>query len=95
VRSTTRRTRFNLNQAALAAAEVALSEVVWRDYGATLVCSEREKLEATLRGLGIEHFPSDANFVTMRVPWREALHDALVRHDLGVRAGVPARSRRW
>jgi histidinol-phosphate aminotransferase len=58
---------FNVNAAALAAATAALADTAWRDWAVALTRRERDRLEATLRELAIEHWPSQANFVTVRL----------------------------
>jgi histidinol-phosphate aminotransferase len=79
---------FNVNACALAAATAALSDSAWRDYGVELVRRERERLHDTLAALGIEHFRSQANFVTIHPPRVAELHDALGRAGLTVRDGA-------
>jgi len=78
---------FSVNAAAIAAAQVALQQVAWRDYGVELAVRERRRLEATLDELGVTHFPSQANFVTLTSPDLERLGDALHEAGLVVRDG--------
>jgi histidinol-phosphate aminotransferase len=73
---------FNVNAAAIAAAEVALRQQGWRDYGVTIAIRERRRLEAHLEALGATYFPSQANFVTVAVPDTERAIAAL--GDVGV-----------
>lgn len=77
---------FNVNAAAIAAAHAALQNPAWRDYAVELVRRDRDRLQETLVELGIEHFHSQANFVTLRphdlVGLKQALSDAgLVARD--------------
>jgi histidinol-phosphate aminotransferase len=78
---------FNVNACALAAATAALSDSAWRDYGVQLVTRERERLHDLLHALGIEHFRSQANFVTIKPPRVAELHDSLGQAGLTVRDG--------
>jgi histidinol-phosphate aminotransferase len=82
------RAPFNVNVAALAAARAALADGAWRDYGVELVRRERARLLALLAELGIEHHPSQANFVAARPPRHAALHAALARAGIVVRDGA-------
>jgi histidinol-phosphate aminotransferase len=79
---------FNVNACALAAATAALSDLAWRDYGVQLVKRERERLHELLRGLGIEHYRSQANFVTIKPPRVAELHESLGNAGLTVRDGA-------
>jgi histidinol-phosphate aminotransferase len=79
---------FNVNAAAIAAAEAALESPDWRDYAVELVCRERERLERTLERLGVEYFPSQANFVTFRVADPGRLDEELERAGLVARDGA-------
>jgi histidinol-phosphate aminotransferase len=79
---------FNVNVCALAGATAALSDLGWRDYGVQLVKRERARLQELLRALGIEHFPSQANFVTIKPPRVPELHESLGRAGLTVRDGA-------
>ncbi len=79
---------FNVNSAAIAAAEAALDAPDWRDYAVELVRRERGRLEQTLEELGVEYFPSQANFVTFRVEDVEHLEDELDRAGLVARNGA-------
>ena len=65
------RAPFNVNLPAQAAALAALDDDAFVDRSRALVLKERPKLDAALRALGnggIETFPSQGNFVLMRLP---------------------------
>jgi histidinol-phosphate aminotransferase len=79
---------FNVNAAAIAAARAALGNLAWRDYCVELVRRERERLHETLTELGIEHFPSQANFVTLRPHDLVRLEQALLEAGLVARDGA-------
>lgn len=77
---------FTVNAAGLAAAAASLGSDRWRLMTVDLVRRERERLETLLDELGIDYLPSQANFVTVHVPW-SAISPALEREQLRVRAG--------
>jgi histidinol-phosphate aminotransferase len=79
---------FNVNAAAVAAALAALEHQDWREYGVELVVRERARLEQTLTELGVEFYPSQANFVTFRPGSLAALQEALERAGLVARDGA-------
>lgn len=79
---------FSVNAAAIAAGEAALANPGWRDYTVELIVRERARLQETLAELGIEHFRSQANFVTVRVAEPERLHSAMAEAGLAVRDGA-------
>jgi histidinol-phosphate aminotransferase len=79
---------FNVGSISLAAARAALDSGAWRDYTVDLVCRERERFERTLVTLGIEHYPSQANFVTVRFDDLDRLQRALAGAGLSVRDGA-------
>jgi histidinol-phosphate aminotransferase len=79
---------FSVSTTALAAAEAALANPAWRDYAVELVRRERDRLVRTLSELGIEHFSSQANFVTVRVADSARLHRAMSAAELAVRDGA-------
>lgn len=80
---------FNVNATALAAASAALADTAWRDYAVALTRRERDRLQATLAALGIEHWPSQANFVTVRAGEdAPALLAALAAAGIVVRDGA-------
>jgi len=78
---------FSVNVAAIAAGEAALASPDWRDYAVELVRRERARLEQLLSELGIEYYPSQANFVTMRVEDPARLHQAMGAAGVTVRDG--------
>jgi histidinol-phosphate aminotransferase len=61
------RAPFSVSSLAVAAVRAGLTEQAWRDLTVTRVIEERQRLEAELTAAGIEHFPSQANFVTVRI----------------------------
>ena len=63
----TARAPFSVNSIALSAVSAALASDSWRTMAIARVREERSRLEAALRRLHIEHYPSQANFVTARV----------------------------
>ena len=79
---------FNVNAVAVAAGLAAIEAPAWRDYGVALVRRERARLEAHLAACGVVCFPSQANFVTARVPDAPALHRRLAAQGLAVRDGA-------
>lgn len=79
---------FNVNVVALAAARAALADPAWSAYGVELVRRERARLEACLAALGIEHHPSQANFVTLRPADAPALREAFAAAGIAVRDGA-------
>lgn len=82
------RAPFNVNQAALSAAAAALADDAWPAYVVELVRREREVLQACLVELGVEHHPSQANFVTAHLGAdAERVRIALGEVGLSVRDG--------
>ncbi|MGH3030829.1 MAG: pyridoxal phosphate-dependent aminotransferase [Gaiellaceae bacterium] len=82
------RAPFNVNQAALAAAEASLAEEPYRRYTIGLIRRERARLEAELSVLGVSFFASQANFVTVASgAGTEALHGELAGQGIVVRDG--------
>lgn len=79
---------FNVNAAAIAAAQAAIAAQSWREYGVNLVVRERTLLQETLAELGTEFFSSQANFVTFRPPSVQELYAALAAAGLVVRDGA-------
>jgi histidinol-phosphate aminotransferase len=79
---------FSVNVAGIAAARVALTDRAWRDYTTGLVRRARDRLLALLTELEIEHFPSHANFVTLRAPRSAELLAAVDSVGLSVRDGA-------
>jgi len=77
---------FNVNAAALVAVEASLDSEAWRALGVDLVQRERRLLEEFLSTQDIAYYPSQANFVAVRVPYAE-IAEALGRAGLFVRPG--------
>lgn len=80
------RAPFSVNSAALAATSAALDSPGWHEMSVARVRQERSRLEAELAELGIPYYPSQANFVTVRLAHR-AIAAALREAGLTVRAG--------
>lgn len=80
------RAPFSVNTLALAAAGAALDDADWHEMSVDQVVRERRVLEVELDGLGVEFFPSQANFVTARIP-HARLAAPLAAHRLTVRPG--------
>lgn len=80
------RAPFSVNSVALAAATAALAGSAWHDMSVARVRQERSRLEAELDALGIAYYPSQANFVTLRIAHLR-LAPALEKAGLAVRAG--------
>lgn len=81
------RAPFNVNALALAAAEASLEHPAWSDYAVTQVRRGREEFEGFLRRLGIEFWPSQTNFVSLRPRSVEAALAALTSRGISVRNG--------
>ncbi|SDS39158.1 pyridoxal phosphate-dependent aminotransferase [Microlunatus soli] len=77
---------FSVNGPALAAANAALDDHAWHDFSTAMVITERERLSALLTELEIDFVPSQANFVTARIP-HATMAEQLSRHGLTVRPG--------
>jgi histidinol-phosphate aminotransferase len=77
---------FSVNSLALAAVGAAGASRPWRDMTVARVIEQRSLLEAELDRLGIEHFPSQANFVTARID-PDLVAAALAPSGLVVRDG--------
>jgi len=78
---------FSVNALALAAIEAGAAGEPWRAMSVALVQRERARLETVLRTLGIEHFRSQANFVTARLDL-EGLGPALAASGTVLRSGA-------
>jgi histidinol-phosphate aminotransferase len=90
------RAPFSVNSIAVAAIKAALGELAWHDMSVARVREERRRLEAELARLGIEHFPSQANFVTARIGHAAiapALHAAGLTVRDGADLGIPGKVR--
>lgn len=79
---------YNVNGVALDCLPVALADEAYIDWYAGQVRAGRERMMAGLRALGVEFFPSEANFVLMKIGPR---HSELV-HAMRAR-GVLLRDR--
>jgi histidinol-phosphate aminotransferase len=81
---------FSVNILALAAVEAALEAAAateaWRTAAVARARQERARLESALASLGVEYFPSQANFVTARLD-PEQLGPALAAAGTVVRSG--------
>jgi histidinol-phosphate aminotransferase len=78
---------FSVNAMALAAIEAAAGAPAWRAMAVARIREERARLEAELTRLGVEHFPSQANFVTARLD-PALVAPALAGCGLVVRSGA-------
>lgn len=58
---------YNVNGVALACLPDALADQAYVDWYVAQVCQGRERMMKGLRALGVEHFPSRANFVLMKI----------------------------
>jgi histidinol-phosphate aminotransferase len=81
------RAPFNVNAAALVAAEVALRERGWSEYTVERVRDERARFEAFLDEGGFTYWPSDTNFVSFRPTDSAAIVSALAKRGIAVRDG--------
>ena len=77
---------FSVNAMALAAIEAAAGAPAWRAMAVARIREERARLEAELIRLGVEYFPSQANFVTARLD-PDLVAPALAGCGLVVRSG--------
>jgi histidinol-phosphate aminotransferase len=78
---------FSVNALALAAIEAGAASEPWRAMSVALVRQERARLENALSLLGVEYYPSQANFVTARLQL-ERLGPALAASGTVVRSGA-------
>jgi histidinol-phosphate aminotransferase len=78
---------FSVNAAALAAGEAALRDRAWTDAVVESTVAVRTRFEAFLAMRRIEHWPSQANFVTLRPTSAAHLHEELARVGVAVRDG--------
>lgn len=81
------RAPFSTNALALSAIEAVLGNEPWRAMAVARVREERARLSRALARCRIEHFPSQANFVTARLDL-ETLGPALSAAGIVVRSGV-------
>lgn len=80
------RAPFSVNVLALAAADAALDDEAWEQMTVAQVVTERDRLQALLARLDVEFVPSQANFVTARIP-HELLAPHLAEEHLTIRPG--------
>jgi histidinol-phosphate aminotransferase len=80
------RAPFSVSSVALAAIEAALADPAWQEMTVARVRAERARLETHLELLGVEYYPSSANFVTARLDHARLAED-LERAGLSVRPG--------
>ncbi len=78
---------FNVNSAAIAAAEQALDDVAWSRYAVAATRRERDRFAAFLSELGVAFFPSQANFITVRPSEPALVRDRLAACGISVRDG--------
>jgi len=78
---------FSVNSLALAAIEAGVASEQWRAMSVARVRQERARLEDALTMLEIEHFPSQANFVTARLDL-DGFGPALAAGGIVVRSGA-------
>jgi histidinol-phosphate aminotransferase len=78
---------FSVNALALAAVEAGAAGEHWRAMSVAMVRRERSRLERALSSLGVEFFPSQANFVTARLDL-ERVGPALSSSGTVVRPGA-------
>lgn len=73
---------YNMNQLSLAAAKFALRQQDWINARIAVLKQERSRLGQALAGLGMEVFPSEANFLTVRVPDAPKVFEALKANNI-------------
>lgn len=74
---------YNMNQLSLAAAEFALQYQPFINENINKLKGERERMRTALQAYSaIRHFPSEGNFLTLRVPDAKALSDRLYSHHI-------------
>jgi histidinol-phosphate aminotransferase len=78
---------FSVNVLALAAIEAGVESEAWRAMSVDRVRHERGRLQEALGQLGVEYFPSQANFVTARFDL-DTLTPALAASGTVVRSGA-------
>lgn len=77
---------YNMNQLSLATAKFAMQHINTINDTITLLKAERERVLAELSAIGrLKAFPSEANFITVRVPDAQALFDALKNNKILVK----------
>ena len=78
---------FSVNVQALAAVEAGIASEAWRAMSVDRVRHERAVLEKSLGRLGVQYFPSQANFVTAKLDL-ELLGPALAQTGTVLRSGA-------
>jgi len=78
---------FNVNSAALAGAAQALRDRAWSNYNVAAVRRERERFAASLQELGMTHWPSQGNFITVRPRDPARVRSLLADRGISVRDG--------
>jgi histidinol-phosphate aminotransferase len=76
---------FNTNSLALAAAQAALGDTDFLERSRTLNAQGMRQLEDGFKRMGLEHIPSVANFITVKVGAANAIYQALLRRGVIVR----------
>jgi histidinol-phosphate aminotransferase len=76
---------FNVNAVALAAGEAALDDVAWVRRSRETNAAGLKQLAAGFDALGLEHIPSVANFITLRVGDGAGVFAAMQRRGVIVR----------
>jgi len=77
---------YNINGIALDILPVALSEAEYVRWYADQVATGRERMATGLRALGVDFFPSHANFILMKIgPLHAELCDAMRTHGVLLR----------
>jgi len=88
---------YNVNRFAIAAGVAALDDVAHMRANVAKIRSERERLTAALRGMGLFVFPSQANFVAVvcTEPTPTDFREALQRQGILVRTFGDPRLKDW
>ncbi|WP_082391714.1 histidinol-phosphate transaminase [Neisseria sp. 83E34] len=73
---------YNMNQLSLAAAKFALQNQNWITQHIDILKQERSRLSEALLALGIEVFPSEANFITVKVNDAEKVFETLWQNNI-------------
>lgn len=74
---------YNMNQLSLTAAKFALRNIAWIEEKIAVLKNERARLSAAFGELsGVRPFPSEANFITVRVPDAEKMFETLKQENI-------------
>ena len=76
---------FNVNSAALAAAEAVLDDADYLTRSYQINCEGRALLVQAFEALGLEYVPSSGNFVLVKVGDAAGINDRLLRAGIIVR----------